>query len=138
MKASILLVTYDAQLKEQLAQAVQNSNIVLCIEQEIIKALLVALENRPVVIIVDLSIGREVVIHMIDIINKSNLDAPAIVVHEEENSIVLGELFQKKILCRFRRPLSSDSLIQLKKIIDNRLEKRRSNLKEEINSSEQV
>jgi len=92
-------------------------------EETIMRALLAILDHAPDVVITDLEIGYDSIIHMIDVMNKSQVRVPVIVMYENESRFILSELYESGILYRLQKPLDGDSLGQLKQIIDNIVEK---------------
>ena len=92
-------------------------------EETVMRSLLTILENTPDVVVADLEVGYDSIIHMIDVMNKSQVRMPIIAMYEDESKSILSELYESGILYRFQKPLDGDSLDQLKQIIENIIEK---------------
>jgi len=123
MVCSLLVITRDIDLKNDIYRSFKNYNCMIRYEKMVMRALLTILENTPDVVIADLEIGYDSIIHMIDVMNKSQVRIPIIVMYEDESKFVLSELCESGILYRFQKPLDGDSIDQLKLVIDNIIEK---------------
>ena len=132
MVANALMVTADSCFISTVSSLIQAQDCMVRIEAEVMKALLYILENEPCIIIVDLSIGEESIIQLLDILKKTKTDIPVIIVYEEESSAVCSDLFERKILCRFKKPLLDESLNHFKLVVEKTL--KQSTVYSEINS----